>query len=73
MEKKENLLKELLALTPNEKADIIDKVLKSLDEPDEKIDTLWKEESEKRIDAYENGDIPSVSVNDTFSKYKKNG
>lgn len=72
METKENLLKELLALTPSEKAEIIDKVLKSLDEPDEKIDTLWKQESEKRIDAYDNGDISSVSVNDTFSKYKNN-
>lgn len=72
MRTKEALLKELMMLNPKDKADIIEKVLKSLDEPDDKIDALWKEESEKRIDAYEKGDVPSVSVNETFSKYKKN-
>jgi hypothetical protein len=45
--------------------------LKSLDEPDAEIDKLWKQESEARIDAYEKGQLKSVSAAEVFSKYKK--
>lgn len=72
MKTKEALIKELMMLDPKEKTDIIEWMLKSLDEPDEKIDALWKKESEERIDAYEKGDVTSVSVEEAFSKYKKN-
>jgi len=37
----------------------IDKLIKSLGEPDEAIDELWKKESEGRIDAYEKGKLSS--------------
>ena len=71
MQKKDKLLKEVLSLNPLEKANIIDELLKSLDEPDEAIDQLWVQESESRIDAYEKGQLKSVSVNEVFSKYKR--
>lgn len=71
MQKKDKLLKEVLNLNPLEKANIIDELLKSLDEPDEAIDQLWIQEAESRIDAYEKGQLKSVSVNEVFSKYKR--
>ena len=71
MQKKDKLLKEVLSLNPLEKANIIDELLKSLDEPDEAIDQLWIQEAESRIDAYEKGQLKSVSVNEVFSKYKR--
>ena len=71
MNKKNELLKELLVLSPQEKASIIDELLKSLDKPDAEIDKLWKQESEARIDAYEKGQLKSVSIEEVFSKYKK--
>ncbi len=71
MKTKDELIKELLMLSPKEKAIIIDEVLKSLDEPDEEIDKLWIKESEARIDAYEKGQLKSVSAEEVFSKYKK--
>lgn len=71
MNKKNELLKELLVLSPQEKALIIDELLKSLDKPDAEIDKLWKQESEARIDAYEKGQLKSESAEEVFSKYKK--
>ena len=71
MNKKDELLKEALALTSQERAEVIDRLVKSLDEPDEAIDKLWKQEAESRIDAYEQGKIASVSVEEAILKYKK--
>lgn len=70
MRKKETLLKEIMAWPVSERANLIDVLLKSLDKPDEKIDRLWKRESENRIDAYEAEKIPSVSVEEVIAKYK---
>ena len=71
MKSKDELLKDLLTLSPQEKAFIIEELLKSLDEPDAEIDKLWKQESEARIDAYEEGSLKSLSSEEVFSKYKK--
>jgi len=71
MNKKDEILKELLVLSPQEKVFMIDELLKSLDEPDEEIDKLWKQESEARIDAYEKGQLKSMSAEEVFSKYNK--
>lgn len=71
MKTKDKILKEISALSPKEKAQIVDALIKSLNEPDEDIDRLWEQESESRIDAYEKGQLKSVSVNEVFSKYKK--
>ncbi|MCC5908334.1 MAG: addiction module protein [Balneolaceae bacterium] len=71
MTKKDKLLKEALVLSIQEKSDLIEELIKSLDKPDPEIDELWKKESESRIDAYEEGKISSVSVHEAVSKYKK--
>jgi putative addiction module component (TIGR02574 family) len=71
MTKKDKLLKEALVLPIQEKSDLIEELIKSLDKPDPEIDELWKKESESRIDAYEAGKISSVSVHEAVSKYKK--
>ena len=71
MNKKDEILKELLILSPQEKSLIIEELLKSLDKPDAEIDKLWKQESEARIDAYEKGQLKAVTAAEVFSKYKK--
>jgi len=53
----DNLLKDALALRPSEKAQLIDKLISSLDNPDKEIDKLWAKEAEDRIDAYDQGNI----------------
>ena len=64
------ILKEALALRPEQKAELIDKLLSSLDMPDKEIDELWAEEAESRIDAYEQGKIRAVSLEKVLEKYK---
>ena len=68
MENKTKILQDLLKLTPLEKANIIDILLKSLDEPDAEMDKLWAEEAENRIDGYERGEVKSISSDEFFER-----
>lgn len=70
MTKKDKLLKEALVLPIQEKSDLIDELIKSLDKPDSEIDELWKKEAESRIDAFDEGKITTVTVHEAVSKYK---
>jgi putative addiction module component (TIGR02574 family) len=64
------ILKEALTLKPSEKAELIDKLLLSLDKPDEDIEELWAKEVESRIDAYEQGKIKAVPLEEILKKYE---
>ncbi len=64
------VLKEALTLKPAEKAELIDKLLSSLDKPDAQIDDLWAKEAENRIDAYERGEIKAVTLKRVLERYK---
>lgn len=70
MKKANELLEKALMLEPKEKANIIDALMISLDTPDEAIDALWKRECESRINAYAQGHLRAVTVQEAFSKYK---
>lgn len=65
-----NILKEALTLKPSEKAELVDKLLSSLDKPDKAIDELWAQEAEDRIDAYDRGEIKAVTLQEVLEKYK---
>jgi hypothetical protein len=53
----QDILNRALALPPADKARIANELLKSLGEPDEAIDGLWRKEVEDRIAAYKAGDV----------------
>jgi putative addiction module component (TIGR02574 family) len=65
-----DILKEALALKPTQEAELIDRLLSSLDQPDKEIDALWADEAESRVDAYEQGKIKAVSLEEVLAKYK---
>jgi putative addiction module component (TIGR02574 family) len=71
MNTNEKLLKEALELSSSEKSQLIEQLIISLDQPDPKLDSVWKKEVEERIDAYGDGKIASVSVKEAFKKYKQ--
>jgi len=48
---REQLLKEVLSLPVQERAEIVEALLSSLDEPDSTVDALWAKEAEARLDA----------------------
>jgi putative addiction module component (TIGR02574 family) len=58
----QNLLKEALSLKPVEKAELIEKLLSSLDMSNKEIDKLWAKEVEERINALDRGKINSNSL-----------
>lgn len=71
LEHPEVILKQALLLSPKDKAVLVEKLLASLDQPDSTIDGLWAKEVEDRIDAYEAGDLKTISAEEIFEKYKK--
>jgi putative addiction module component (TIGR02574 family) len=66
----DKILEEALTLKPAQKAELIDKLLSSLDKPDREIDDLWAKEAESRIDAYEQGKIKAITLEKVLEKYK---
>ena len=66
----DNIFKETLTLRPSEKAQLIDKLISTLDKPDKEIDELWVKEAEDRIDAYDQGKLKAVSLEKVLQKYR---
>ena len=66
----DNIYKEALTLKPSEKAQLIDKLISSLDRSDKEIDKLWAEEAEDRIDAYDQGKIKAITLEKVLQKYR---
>lgn len=69
--KTKKILKNALSLSAIERANLIDMLLHSIDQPDESIDDIWRKEVEARIDAYKNGRLKSVSLEQVLAKYRK--
>jgi putative addiction module component (TIGR02574 family) len=65
-----DIIEKALALKPLEKADLVDRLLSSLDQPDQAITELWAREAESRLDACEAGKLKAVSLEKVLSKYK---
>jgi putative addiction module component (TIGR02574 family) len=65
----ERILKEAAALSPSEKARLIDQLIFSLDRPDAEIDRLWAEEAESRLEAYEKRKLKAVPLEKVLEKY----
>jgi len=66
----DNIFREALMLSPSEKAQLIDKLISSLDKSDRKIDELWAKEAEYRIDAYDQGKLKAISLEKVLQKYR---
>ncbi len=66
----DNILKKALTLRPSEKAQLIDKLISSLDKSDNETDELWAKEAEDRIDAYDQGKLKAVSLEKVLQKYR---
>lgn len=60
------VLKQALGLKPEEKFMIVEGLLKSLDEPDKKLDAMWAEEAEKRLVAYREGMLEGIPMEEVF-------
>lgn len=72
LEQKDQILAEALKLKPMERAELVEQLLSSFEFPSRKIiDALWAEEAENRIDAFERGEITTISAKEVFKKIEK--
>jgi putative addiction module component (TIGR02574 family) len=66
-----SILNQALELSASERVDFVEKLLFSLDSPDTNIDAIWAKEADARIEAYDRGEIETVSATEVFYKYRK--
>ena len=65
------VLEEALSLPPVERAELAERLLTSLDaSPDRRIDELWAQEAEDRLEAFERGEIKAVPAKEVFDKIR---
>jgi len=66
---REQILAEALKLPPMERAELVENLLISFEfQSREKIDALWAEEAEDRIDAFERGEMVTIPAKDVFAE-----
>lgn len=61
------IIQEAMNLKPQEKYLIIESLILSLNEPDEDIEKLWIEQSQKRLEDYKNKDLKTLSFEEVFN------
>jgi len=66
----EDLLKEALEMPAVERAVLADRLLTSLDRPDDAIDEVWRKEIAARLRAYRSGTAVTVSAEDVLAEYR---
>ncbi len=62
------ILEQALRLKPEERFTLIEGLIKSLDEPDKKLDEIWAEEAEKRLKAYREGRLEGIPMEEIFKE-----
>jgi len=68
----QQILQQALSLPPEERLKVAELLLSSLDTAEQhRIDALWAEEAEARLDAFDRGEIPGVSARKVFEEIAK--
>ena len=60
------LLEEALALPVNERADLVEQLLSSLESSEPEFEKLWAQDVEDRIEALERGELKTISAQEFF-------
>ena len=67
------ILTEALKLPPVERAELVENLLTSFEfQSRKRMDALWAEEAEDRIDAFERGEMTAIPARDVFGEIEKN-
>ncbi|MCW8125125.1 addiction module protein [Microbulbifer halophilus] len=65
------LVDEVLSLPAREKAEVVDKLLDSLDQSDKQLDMEWRKEVDDRLKGYRKGSVEAVPLSEVLAKYRK--
>jgi putative addiction module component (TIGR02574 family) len=66
----ETLCAQVVQLPPEERMQVVERILDSLDEPDASLDALWAKEADGRLTAYRRGEIRAVTLSEVIAKYQ---
>ena len=66
----EALSAQVTQLPPEERMEVVERILDSLDQPDAALDALWAKEADDRLAAYRRGEIKAVALSDVIAKYQ---
>jgi putative addiction module component (TIGR02574 family) len=61
------LLEQVLDLKASERFYIVDELIKSLDKPDREIEKAWIDESQRRLELFNKGELETISEEEFFS------
>ena len=71
IQKQEEIIEQAMALPPDARALLADKLLHSLDSPTrEEIDRLWAEEAERRVRQIRNGEVERIPGEEVFKEIR---
>jgi putative addiction module component (TIGR02574 family) len=59
------------ALTPEDRAKLAESMLESLHSPLAEIEKAWDEEIERRVAAFDRGEIPAYPAEDVFAEARR--
>lgn len=62
------IMEQALKLKPEERFTLVEGLIKSLDEPDKGLDEIWAEEAEKRLNAYREGRLEGIPMEEIFKE-----
>ena len=68
----EALSAQAVKLPPEERMEVVERILDSLDEPDPALDALWAKEADDRLAAYRRGEMKAVGLSEVIAKYQVN-
>jgi len=68
----ETLSAQVVQLPPEERMQVVERILDSLDVPDASLDALWAQEADKRLTAYRRGEVRAVALSEVIAKYQVN-
>ena len=64
-----DLVKRAKLLPPREREQVVDELLKSLNEPAaSELDAAWEAEIERRLAAYDRGEVKAIPAEEVFSR-----
>ena len=67
----ETLSAQAAQLAPEERIQLVERILNSLDQPDAALDTIWPSGAYDRLAAYRRGEIKAVAFIDVIAKYNQ--
>jgi len=61
------IIQEALQLNPQERYIVVESLLKSLDIPDESVDSVWANEAENRLQNYRDNKVQTIPFEEVFN------